>query len=172
MGSIFVLDNQISSPTRQLMDDMINSFSKNCRVVYPPIVTSCPNCQAAPPIDNTINSTWLTGGSVMNPIAGICSVCGGKGISQQNSDIITGAIYWNPKHFGNLKIDNLRLAKGLLKFDGFLTDLPKIQKCEYLIPDTDNEAYIHYRFRLCEEPISSNNIIKGRYFSSLWERIQ
>lgn len=173
MGTIFTLTPDILGPVTQLFDDTLNELGRTCKIVYPPkLLGNCPNC-IYDPIGNKSSNKWLDGGPIAFPNGSVCPVCGGTGGEAiEQSDTIKLLIHWQPSTWGQTKIDNLRLSKGLIKASGFLTDLPKVLQAEYLIPDVNIEAYRHYRFRLSAEPISFNNVVRDRYFDSLWERIQ
>ena len=80
-------------------------------------------------------------------------------------------VHWNPKKYMNAKIDNVRFKNGAISLKGHIADMPKISKMEYFIPHIEIDGYADYRFRLVSEPISQGNIVQGKFFTALLERV-
>ena len=171
MGIIFTLTSDILSPTQQLFDDIINEMGRDCKIYYPPNVIAATQTTVLKPVGQASQNSVLTGGSNPFPSESISAVEGGQGQESETFDTVKLLLHYNPSHFGQMKLDQTRLDKGLVKTGGFLVDLPKILQCAYLMDNT-MDGYGHFKYRLCEKPISNNNIVQGRYFEALWERIQ
>lgn len=173
MGQIFSLDPAVISTMASAIDDLILYLGKECKVVYPPKIIACVNC-LVDPIGKKSKNIYLSGGPVPFPQGSICPVCDGAGgtLASETFDIVQVILHWQPREFGGVKLDNVRLAKGVIKIKGYLSDLPKFQRCSYMIPHINIDAFLHYRFRLSSEPVSNGNIVQARYFSALFDRIQ
>lgn len=173
MAQIINLTNEFYAPVQQLYDDIVNVFGRPCKLYYPPkLVENCPNC-VLDPIGQKSSNKWLNGGPMPFPNGSICPFCHGVGGRAEETFItVQMVVHFNPAKFGETKVDALRLANGVIKTGGFIKDLPQVMKCSYLVPDATLEGYGHYKYRLGGEAISSNNIIQGRYFEVLWDRIQ
>lgn len=172
MGKIFTLDATTIQIMADAIDDMIFYLGKDCKLVYPPKITPCVNC-VQDPIGTKSKNIYLHGGPYPFPQGSICPLCDGEGgtRAEEISEIVRFIIHWNPKTYQNIRLDNVRLAAGVLKIKGYLSDFPKLRACSYMIPHIDIAAYQNYRFRLSSEPVSGGNIVQGRYFTALLDRV-
>lgn len=173
MGQIFTLEQAVVDTTEKALNDLILYLGKDCKVVYPPKITPCSNC-VRDTIGNKSKNIYLHGGPLPFPNNTICPVCGGSGSTsaEETSEIVHLIVTWNPKKYMNIKLDNIRLNDGVIQIKGKIADMPKIQRMSYLIPHIAIDAYGHYRFRLSGEPISPGNIVQGKFFTALLDRIK
>ncbi len=171
MGRIFTLQQSIIDIMDAALGDLILYLGKNCRIVYPPVITPCTNC-LRDSIGNKSKNIYLHGGPFPFPQGSICPVCDGTGSTraEEVTEVTRFIVTWSPKKFNDAPVDPARIAKGVIEIKGYIIDMPKISRMSYLVPHIDIEGYAHYRFRLVGEPISPGNIVQGKYFVALLER--
>lgn len=172
MGTIFTLTPAIKKVIQNALDDLITELGKPCRLYYPGKVVPCPNCV----FDSTNQRGGLTfknGGSVPFPNGTICPVCNGKDLKiSQTSEVINMLCAWEPKNFWHpIPSLDIRVPFSLVQTKGYLIDLPKLVKCDYMIFDVDIEGYVSQKFKLVSMPGDRSNIIQGRYFVCTWEQV-
>jgi hypothetical protein len=172
MGQIFTLQPSVIQTMEFALNDLILYLGKDCRVYYPPKITPCNNC-VRDTIGNKSRNIYLHGGPMPFQMNTLCPVCGGAGstTAEETFEVIHVIVHWNTKKYMNIKLDNVRLAQGVIKIKGHIVDLPKIQAMSYFVPHTDIDAYGHYKFRLAAEPVSQGNIVQGKFFTALMDRI-
>lgn len=172
MGQVFTLDQSIINTMEFAINDLILYLGKNCKVVYAPIMVPCVNC-VFDQIGNKSKNIYLHGGPIAFPMGSICPLCDGAGqtFAEEVSEIIRVIVHWNPKKYMNVKLDNMRIADGLISIKGHISDMPKISQMSYFIPHIELAGYANYRFRLTSEPISQGNIVQGKFFTALLERV-
>ena len=148
-------------------DAIYTEWSRPCTIYYLPTIVAC-NCE------QDINAggpqpAWDNGAQNNSGPLG-CPLCGGTGkISQENKEIIKFVLEFNPRHFDPVwKSQLTRIPTGAVQIKGFLTDVPKLMKAQYL--RTDLQQYSEYKFTLAQEPVSVEKILQSRYFTSLWGR--
>lgn len=164
----------IFSPTqlkqiRDFQDNMLDTFSKPCKVFYLPKMVDCTQCLA--PVDSRYsNNTGLHGG----PLVTLCDLCNGTHkIQQEVTDTLVLEIDWSPKlKFRDFRTEapNVSLPYNYVIVKGYLSDLPKIQQAIEIQLDTNN-LYTNLRYIRTEDAADSFNIIQGRYFTSILKRV-
>jgi hypothetical protein len=91
-------------------------------------------------------------------------------IMQEQTVIVTAAIYWKPSQFSTLFPDDFRHEDGVIQIKGFCSDLTKWLNCTRM--ETLNDLGTnHYTFKLLAEPVIPGKVIKSRYFYALWKRV-
>lgn len=172
MGEIFTLDDDVVDIMRMAISDLILYLGKNCKVVYPPRMVRCDNC-VYDPIGKKSKNVYSNGGPIAFPYGSICPVCGGAGMTaaEIHEEIIRVIVHWNPKKYLNTKLDNVRLANGVISIKGHIDDMPKIRKMDYFVPHIELEGYGDFKFRLSGEPVSQGNIVQGKFFTGLLDRV-
>lgn len=172
MGLLFTVDNEIKSIIQDGLDDFITELGKTCRLVYPSTKwESCDNC-VYDPIGQKSSNRWRTGGPISFPNGTACPQCNGQGRrSVVFYDDIKFLCELNPKNFVvPIPSLNIRVPNSLLQTKGFITDVAKVQKCDHLLFDIDNEYLGSRVYKLNSEPGDKSNIIQSRYFVCTWER--
>lgn len=172
MGQVFTLEEDVIQIMEFAINDLILYLGKNCKIVYPPRMVSCENCEFDP-IGNKSKNIYTHGGPISFPFGSICPVCEGAGrlAAEEVSEVVRVIVHWNPKKYMNTKVDNLRLKNGVISIKGHIIDMPKISMMEYFIPHIEIAGYGDYRFRLSSEPISQGNIVQGKFFTALLDRV-
>lgn len=164
MGKLFTLDSATKSTIQDALDDIIAEFGKDCRLVYEGKWAACVNCLIDATSGKSTNR-WRTGGPVPFQI-GVCPQCKGTGRrAEEVSESVRFKVEWEPKNF-EYPVEglDLRVPHSVCQIKGYLSDLPKVNRCDHIIIQTPIEGIIQARFKLYGEPISPGNIIQGRYF--------
>tara|TARA_R110002020_G_scaffold250273_3_gene464355 strand:- start:2558 stop:2878 length:321 start_codon:yes stop_codon:yes gene_type:complete len=66
-----------------------------------------------------------------------CPYCNGKGYKAiEATEDITLRIYWDRKAWVNIGIP-IDVPDGMIQTIAYMTDLPKIERCKYMIPNYD-----------------------------------
>lgn len=179
MGTIINIDAATRQEMQSVLDDLINEFALECRLVYPPSYASCDNCTADILGINSSNH-WKTGGPMPFPDMTTCPLCGGTGKrANEATELINLKCVFNPiferqlPGLKNLQLDkiNIRLANAILKTRGFMTDVPKVMRATELIVNIPIEGYIRAKYTRITEPLDKNTFVSGRYFNCFWERV-
>ena len=167
MGTIFTLTQDVITIAETAFRDLFESLKKPCKVVYPPKMSPCSLC--TPDATGKKSSGFWKDGT---RIRGVCPQCGGN---YYRAEEVSETLYFlteiRQKDFEKFPFDiPLRDPGGLLQIKGYINDLPKIMKCEYLIHDLNMQPYIEQRYKMIGEPTSPSNIVKNVFFICLFER--
>jgi hypothetical protein len=172
VGVIFTLDADTKSVITQALDDLITELGKPCRLEYPPKWAPCVNC-VYDPIGNKSSNRWLSGGPMQFPNGQTCPMCNGVGqLATAVTEVITFLCAWEPRKFW-FPIPNLQIRSpySIVQTKGFLKDLPKIERANFLYFQTPIEGIARKKYKLFKEPGDPSNIIQNRYFVASWERV-
>ena len=171
MGRIFTLTAPIKAVITQALDDLITELAKPCRLVYPPRFVTCANC-VFDPIGQKSSNHWINGGPMPFADGMNCPLCNGNGrIAQEVSTPINLLCAWEPKAFFHpIPNLNIRAPYSVVQVKGYLTDMPKILECSYLVFETPIEGLLRKKFVLMGQPGDRSNIIQGRYFVATFEQ--
>jgi hypothetical protein len=100
----------------------------------------------------------------------LCPLCGGVGKRfEEKFDKVKFLCQWNPRSW--FMAANIRVPDGYVQIKGYITDLPRLRRCEYILLQTPISGLTYFKFKLDSEPIDRGNIIQGRYFVALLKRI-
>lgn len=164
--SLFDIYNKTTS------DFITSNFGVNCAIIYGSNKSVCPNC-----VFNTLTKSssniYKSGGPVpfLNIICPYCEGVGYKNLEQ--SETIRMRVYFDPKDFIKIEMPNtLVIDAGTIQCIGFLTDLPKIQKCQEVQVDTDNNQYGIDRYNLSGTPNKWGLGQTKKYFIAFFNRKQ
>lgn len=154
----FVADSLIDGPTGQ-----------DCSLIYPVTKSSiCPNCIYSPRQKKSSN-IYKNGGPVPFENHTICPWCGGSGKSSRPiEEGIRLRVYWNPKDWsvtGSIEIPN-----SYAMVIGYMYDLPKLEKAETIMLNTNLKTYNQWRFERSGEA-SPWGLAQDKYFSQMLKRI-
>jgi hypothetical protein len=87
----------------------------------------------------------------------------------QNTKIITSLIQHNPKDFKTYDI-NVKEGTDIVRLKSFLTDVPDLDRCKYIIPNYSSIAIIGYKYRMLKNPVPRGLQI-DRYAVSYWYKV-
>lgn len=164
---MFELDDDILAVAEEGFDDLITSFGKTCRLVYPPVYEDCPYCA---------ENAGRHGGP-MPDHQGVCSLCGGEG--KRPTEVtrdIKMTIDWGGTFGVNNRVwsaalnDPLRMGDTLIQTRGFATELARVKQCQEMIVIEANHPMMSWKFTLANDPYDYHGICKGRYFVAFWRR--
>jgi hypothetical protein len=154
------LSNAAMSSLRQVynteIDALINQLGKDCLLYFEDTIV----------FSDTAFSDDIRPGAIRKPVAKSPS---SAPLVTNNTRTVRALIQYNPsdfKHF-DLKVDK---PEGIVRLKTFLTDVPDILKCKYMIPSINSKNYVEARYRLLREPIPKG-LQLDRYAVSFWERI-
>lgn len=111
-------------------DAVDNIWSKPITLYYPEKRETCPNC-----LNDGVrsNGVYRTGGPAPFDYGFICPYCNGDGFKFiESSEIINARIYYNAKYWIN--VGDVNIANSAAQTVCKITDLPKIQRCKYIVP--------------------------------------
>lgn len=172
MGKLFDIDAEVKSIIQDGLDDLITNLGKTCRLVYPATRwEDCSNC-IYDPVGHKSSNRWKSGGPIPFPNGTTCPNCNGsyKRPIETTEDILF-LCEWEPKKFATpFRGMDIRVPFGMLQTKGFIENWPKVEKCDYMIFDTNLATLGKRIYKLSGEPGDRSNIIQGRYFTCLWER--
>jgi len=171
MGKIFTLDADVKNIIRDAIDDLILELGKDCLLVYPPKMTLCVNC-VSDPIGHKPSNRWKNGGPMRFPLGSLCPLCNGEGRrAEEVTETLRFLCEWDPKKFLKpVQGVDLRVPYGMCQTKGYLTDLPKVLRCDHMILQNNISGVLRLKYKLAGEPGDYSNIIQGRYFVATWER--
>lgn len=168
MGKIFTLSDDIRAIAQDAIDDLIDQLGKDCKLVYPSNAERCPNCVYDLEAHRSTN-VYKPGGPIPFD-SGACPVCDGIGtITTPASESIRFLCQWNPRDWF-IAPGNIRIPEGYMQIKGYLKDMQKVLRAEYIVIQTPIANVREYRYKLDSEPIDQGNIIQGRYFIALLKR--
>lgn len=82
---------------------------------------------------------------------------------------IKALVQYNPADFK--RYDNrINMANNILRMKTYISELPYLKKCDYIIPDYDVKNDIFTKFKLVREPIPIG-LKEDTYCISYWERV-
>lgn len=149
-------------------DDFINSnFGVNCTIYYPPIKVPCPECEAST-IGNKAGNVYQHGQPAPYQLRG-CVYCGGEGYREHSESEVIKLRVYNIRPQEMMKLGTTSIPEGLIQVYGFIYDLPKFLRADYLVINSDQSNYRNYKFVRYNEPMP-HGFKKDRYFMCLMER--
>ena len=154
----FVADALIDGPTGQI-----------CELIYPVTKNaSCPNCVYSPR-ERKSSNIYKDGGPIPFPDHTICPWCGGEGRSSRpKTEEIRLRVYWNPRDWaisGPVESPDNRAM-----IIGYMTDLPKVEKCDRILLNKAVEVYRKWTFERDGEA-SPWGLAQDRYFRQMLRRV-
>lgn len=175
------LDRDTKDIVTSVLDGLLKSgdssqtksgFGKPCRLVYPPRPVACANCVIDPNSGRSTNRP-RSGAAVPFASGQPCPLCSGSGKREtENYDDIVLKCDWEMKKFLLPVPDlQLRVPYSVVQTKGFMSDVPKVMKAAYLLVNTPISGVLRQKYKLLGEPGDPSNIIQGRYFVALWERV-
>ena len=150
-----------------LMDGVINFASVPCTLIFPDKKIQCENCI----LDNNLgvsSNQYRPGGPYPFTI-GICSFCGGKGFTnQETTQTLSLIVYHNPKQFENVNV-RLEIPKGSIQIKTYYTNVPLLRQAQRLRVSQDIEGIYPLTYEKLTEP--EPNGFSNRFCLQVWKPI-
>lgn len=156
----------------QVSTDMLISANIGVDVglYYPPRRSDCPNCEYNSFAKKSAN-IYTAGGPIPFTNGTLCPYCNGNGfIYSEEEDTVKMKIYWTPKDWIDIGFD-VQQADGIIQTQALVSDLPKIQKCNYMIPNLRTYSSVQYKYKLIKESVP-HGFRQDKFFISYWQQIQ
>jgi hypothetical protein len=164
----------IPSDVFKTYNEAVKLFTRTAVLVYPEKREECPNCYM-----DTLSgrgrsvSLYKPGGPIQFSRGMPCPYCNGDGYkATEITENIEARIYWDKKFWVDIGIP-INVPDGSIQTISYMTDLPKINKANYLIPHYDGiEKYDEMRFQK-----SGSSYPQGfkqnetRYVVTFWSRM-
>ncbi len=87
----------------------------------------------------------------------------------QTRRTIKALLKYNPRDFTDYSL-NLRANNTVIRLKTFLTDVPDLLRCKFIMPSSDSSGVIEGKYRLIKAPVPVGLQI-DRYAISYWEHI-
>ncbi len=152
-----------------------NVFGVDCKLFYPAERTICTNCEFNP-VTNASSNIYKSSGPIVFE-GTICPYCDGIGYTNLEALPVTIKMrcYFDVKNSIGRRSwtklpEDYKSPTGAMQSYGLIDDLPKCQRCSYIIPNTNVGGHGNNRYRLDGEPIL-HGIGKNRYFIAYWDRL-
>ena len=165
---------EISSSVFDTYNSALNLFTRTATLVYPEKREQCANCYMdTMGTRNRSVSRYRSGGPYPFERGMPCPYCNGKGYkATETTEDITLRIYWNRKAWVDVGI-SVDIPDGSIQTIALMTDLEKINKCKYLIPNYDGiEKYDKMTYTRSgssyPQGFKQNNT---KYVVTFWNRI-
>lgn len=164
----YKLPSQVFSTYKSVVDAMISdNFGVNCQIQYPSEKTVCTNC-----VFNSFtgkSSNIYKAGGPIQFTNGICPYCNGDGYTDSTvTEIIKLRCYYEVKHWIKLPV-NFNYPAGTVQTIGFIKDLEKCKRANYIILNSDKNDRFNSSYRLLSEPVP-HGFGRDKYFIAMWER--
>lgn len=175
MPNIFSIDADTKQVIQDALDDLLantadGGLGKTCQLVYPPRQVRCGNC-IFDPTNNRSSNRPRSGGPVPFAVGASCPLCSGRGMKEEEAtENITLKCNWEFKKFASSIPIDLRIPNAVVQVKGYLTDIPKLLRAQYVVINLPFVPYARQSFVLLGEPADESNIVQSRYFSALLRR--
>ena len=139
MAITFSIPTSIITLHEKACADIIAQLGKSCKLFYPPLRNTCPNC--------TGGYTYI-GGPYPFQNGMPCPYCNATNIveSEITPDTITMMVYMNPKDFIKYQEFNLNIPSSAIQSRGLMSDLNKVQRCNFMqIMSIDGIETLRYK---------------------------
>lgn len=117
---------------RQFNETVENFWNKSIKLFYPEIQEECSNCFYN---GYRSNGIYKTGGPYPFENGSVCPYCGGEGLKViEPNEVLKGRIYYDRKNWLDVGL-NINISDASAQIVFKMDELPKIQKCKYIIPE-------------------------------------
>lgn len=157
-----MIPNELFNIYRLWADEFIDNpnIGVNCTLHFNDKKQPCPNC-VFDSFNGRSSNKYKTGGPQLFSV-GICPWCNGSGyFSSEYTEVIRLRTYWNKKDF--IKFGNIQIPDGGAMIIGYLTDLPKLEKANFVSLVNEQQGYSKFNFNLSGSP-TLHGFAKDRYF--------
>lgn len=163
MGVLFTLTPAIRQVTQQALDDLLDELAKDCKLYYTPTKEFC-GCDG---------NFLLNGVQVPTPLVSVCPQCGGTGYREvEHTETIQMSVAVKPDQFWIKVPGKLQIPDGMIQTKCYIEDVIKIKRAKEMELQPELDAVVRNRYMLASEPVDISSIVQGRYFISIWQRVQ
>lgn len=156
-----------------LYDDMFDTFSKECILVYTPKNTTCLDC-VSPANSNYHAGAGRDGGPIFVPNFA-CPECGGTKIKKVDQlETVRLECDWEPylnKKLGLTAAVTTEMPYGILVTKGYMALAVKVKKAVSLKVQTPDSPLVAAEYKLSAVPVDQFKIVQSKFFLAVWERI-
>ena len=171
MAKLFTLSNDVKTIAQNAIDDLIDQLGKDCLLLYPPLPEPRNNC-ILDPIGNKSSNHWFNGGPMPFPNGSICPMCNGGGFHfKEMTKPIKLLIANSPSEWFVKFPHNIQVPAGTIQTKGYTTDLPDVLQTRKMVLQVSLQPMIRFTYELAGEPIDQGNIVQGRYWVAMWNRV-
>jgi hypothetical protein len=141
----------------------------DCKLYYPAKPTECDNCFLDPRTKRSSN-IYKAGGPIPFDDHTVCPRCGGGGRSSlRTTESVNLRIYWEPRDWIDIGV-KFDVAFGICMTIGYMTDLPKIEKAERILLNSDLGPIRRWFCKRAGEAVP-HGFRQNRYFIQYMERV-
>ncbi len=156
-----------------LYDDMFDTFSKECLLVYEPKKVACSDCVT--PANGSFHAgTGRDGGPIFIPNFA-CPECGGTKIKKvDQTETIRLECDWEPylnKKLGLTAAVTTEMPYGILITKGYLVNAVKVKRAVSLKVQIPDSPFVPAEYKLSAVPVDQFKIVQSKFFLAVWERI-
>lgn len=146
-----------------MTDSFIDDLGKECKLIYPPKDSECPNCYYSREEQHSTN-IYKTNGPYPFDNYTTCPMCAGIGRSQELvTETVKLRVYTTPKDFIDVGA-NILFEDGLCQIIGYMADLPKIERAIEIVIFNDLSDIKEWKFQPSTAPMPWGLGSKPRYF--------
>jgi hypothetical protein len=174
-GPLVYFDSNFVNFAQNAFDGLINTFSKECKLIFTDAATICPNCILTPTGAST--NQYKSGGPLPFSAGQLCPICEGTGHIRgtDGSAIINLMLDWEFQPWMSFfekdpNADFLRIPGNFVVAEGYVTDLPSVLRADHCYMDI-NANFTGNKFRLHTDTISVDSLVRARYFEAVWTRL-
>ena len=136
------------------IDGLLNTMGKDCLLVFYEVITN-PNTGISDPLrDDSRRPNYQSNSP--------------QPVSNRETKQIRVLTQHNPSDYENFGV-KIREPNDLVKIKSFITDVPDLKRCDYIIPDINVQGIVGAKYKLLREPIP-RGLKNNRYAVSYWER--
>lgn len=156
-------------------NEAVTLFTRPAILVYPEKKEQCPNCYLDTMGTRTRSVSYYRSGGPYPFERGMpCPYCNGKGYKAiEVSEEVSVRIYYDRKSWVQIAIP-VNIPDGAIQTICDMTDLPKIEKCKYMIPQYDGIQNYDSNARYERDGVSHPQGFKQnptKYAVTFWNRI-
>lgn len=171
MPPLFVIDQEIRDVAQQAITDLIDNLGKNCLLVYPPTWEPCVNC-LYDQIGQKSSNYWRNGGPLPFSNGSVCPSCNGQGLhAKEMTRSIRVLVTTVSSKFLPGMPTRYQVPDGVISTKGKIIDLPDVLQTRKIIIQNDLSPMIRLTYELYGEPVDTNNIAQGKFWTATWTRV-
>lgn len=136
------------------IDDLINQIGKNITLYFKPTITNVEN-----QFKDIVRNDSLKKPNFATPVSDNPSIV-------YNTKVIKALLQHNPRDFETFGI-KFQQGQDVLRVKCFLTDIPDLNNCEYMIPNSDVQNVVYNKYKMLRQAVPQG-LQEDRYSISFW----